>query len=61
MYEHVDIWKKKLEFLKQELEDIQNFNTSWFDFEQWHNYRNMLNNAERKVREYTELVEYLEK
>lgn len=59
MYSKLTLWERKLEFLKQELEDIRNFNTSWFDTDQWSNYRQMLNKAENKVREYEELVEYL--
>jgi len=61
MYDKVKLWEKKLEFLEQELEDIRNFETSWFDTDQWHNYRNMLSNAQRKVEEYKDLIEYLKK
>lgn len=59
MYSKLTLWERKLEFLKQELEDIRNFNTSWFDTDQWSNYRQMLNKAENKVKEYEELIEYL--
>jgi hypothetical protein len=59
MYSKLTLWERKLEFLKQELEDIRNFNTSWFDTDQWSTYRQMVNKAENKVKEYEELVEYL--
>ena len=59
MFKKIKLWESKLEYVKQVLEDIKSFDTSWHDFDQKVRYQEMLERQERKVKEYQELVDYL--
>ena len=58
-FKDLKLWERKLNYVIQLRDDVLAFNTSYHDHEQSARYNSMLTEAERRVKEYTELVDYL--
>ncbi len=58
-FKDLKLWQRKLEYVTQKRDDILNFNQSWFEHDQKIRYAEMVAEAERRVREYQNLIDYL--
>ena len=59
MYSKLSLWENKLEYLKGLTAQYKALDTSWWDINQWANYNNTLAKLENKIKDYTELIEFL--
>ncbi len=59
MFPDLKLWESKLEYLKAQLEEFTSLDRSWYKYDQWQLYYDMVAKMERKIAEYQRLVDYL--
>ena len=59
MFPDLKLWEAKLEYLKGQLEEFTSLDRSWYKYDQWQLYYDMVAKMERKIAEYQRLIDYL--